>query len=66
MGIGGFFTEILAFLVFNAGRGAEFVGKLLKLRWSVGIIGLELHSSASQTVSKRAGAPFVKTNGNVE
>ncbi|MHC4112052.1 MAG: hypothetical protein ACYSUY_13340 [Planctomycetota bacterium] len=34
-----------------------------KLRWSFGIIGLELCRIASKRAPKRAGATYVKTNG---
>jgi hypothetical protein len=55
--------KYVAFLVFNATWGAGFLGNSLKLRCSVGIIGLELCGSVSGKVSKRAEMPFMKLNG---
>ena len=55
-----------AFLVFFATWDAESAAILLKLRWNLGIIGLELCRSASKTVSKCAGTPFMKLSGNPE
>ena len=58
-----FSRKYLASLVCNAMWRAESAGKLLKLRWSYGIKGLELYRSASKTASKCAGTPFMKLNG---
>lgn len=58
--------KYLAFLVFNATWRGEFAGKLLKLRCSFGIIGLELYRSVSGRVSKRAEMPFMKSNGKCQ
>jgi len=54
-GKSGFFTQIHAFLVFNATWDDEFLGKSLKLGCSFGIIGLDLCRIVSEVVSKLAG-----------
>ena len=56
----------MAFLVFNATWGAGFLGNSLKLRFSFGIIGLELYTSVLEKVSKRAQMPFMTLNGKSE
>ena len=57
--------KYVALLVFNATWDAGFLGSSLKLRCSLGIMGLELYRGVSGKVSKRAGAPFIKLNGNL-
>ena len=53
--------KCLVFLVFVATWHAEPAGKLLKLRCSFGIIGLELYRNVSEKESKRAEMPFMKS-----
>ena len=59
-------ASTLLLLCFSLTWHAEPAEKLLIMRFNLDIVGLELYRNASRIVSKHAGVPFMKLNGNLD